>query len=70
MTPSPWLGDAVSLVEAFRANKLTPLEALNESIAAIESSQLNAIAHLDVLIERVGYQPSEWENHQLATARA
>jgi len=48
MTPSPWLGDAVSLVEAFRANKLTPLEALNESIAAIESSQLNAIAHLDV----------------------
>lgn len=30
----------------------------------------DAIAHLDVLVERVGYQPSEWENRQLIDARA
>ena len=30
----------------------------------------DAIAHLDVLIERVGYQPTEWENRQLTDARA
>lgn len=30
----------------------------------------DAVAHLDVLIERVGYQPSEWESRQLTTARA
>jgi len=47
MTPSPWLKDAVSLVDAFRSGTISPLEALEESLAAIASSQLNAIAHLD-----------------------
>jgi aspartyl-tRNA(Asn)/glutamyl-tRNA(Gln) amidotransferase subunit A len=47
MTPSPWLGDAVSLVEAFRSGALTPSEALEESLSAIETSDLNAISHLD-----------------------
>ena len=32
---TPWLGDACSLVEAFRAGTLSPLEALDSSIAAI-----------------------------------
>ncbi len=30
----------------------------------------DAIAHLDVLVERVGYQPTEWESRQLTDARA
>lgn len=30
----------------------------------------DAIAHLDVLTERVGYQPTEWESRQLIEARA
>ena len=47
MTPSPWLNDAVSLVEAFRAGTISPLEALEESLSAIASSELNAISHLD-----------------------
>ena len=48
MTPSPWLGDAVSLVDAFRNKVLSPREALEESLAAIEASDLNAISYLDV----------------------
>lgn len=30
----------------------------------------DAIAHLDILVERVGYQPTEWESRQLTDARA
>jgi Asp-tRNA(Asn)/Glu-tRNA(Gln) amidotransferase A subunit family amidase len=44
---SPWLGDACSLVEAFRAGILSPLEALECSIAAIEASPLNAFSFTD-----------------------
>jgi Asp-tRNA(Asn)/Glu-tRNA(Gln) amidotransferase A subunit family amidase len=43
----PWLGDACSLVEAFRAWELTPLEALDASIAAMEASPLNAFSFTD-----------------------
>lgn len=43
----PWLQDACSLVDAFRANTLSPTEALEGSLAAIESSDLNAFSHLD-----------------------
>jgi len=45
---TPWLGDACSLVDAFRAGELSPLEALDASLAAIEGSELNAFSHLDV----------------------
>lgn len=48
MDDQPWLGDACSLVEAFRAGDLSPSEALEASLDAIESSQLNAFSHLDV----------------------
>ncbi|NNN00326.1 MAG: amidase [Acidimicrobiaceae bacterium] len=48
MDDLPWLGDACSLVEAFRAGDLSPSEALEASLDAIESSQLNAFSHLDV----------------------
>ena len=44
---TPWLDDACSLVEAFRAGKISPLEALEECIEAIERSPLNAFSHTD-----------------------
>ncbi len=44
---TPWLGDACSLVEAFRAGEITPLEALEASLEAIAASKLNAFSFLD-----------------------
>jgi len=43
----PWLEDACSLVDAFRAGTLSPTEALEASLAAIGASDLNAVCHLD-----------------------
>jgi Asp-tRNA(Asn)/Glu-tRNA(Gln) amidotransferase A subunit family amidase len=42
----PWLGDASSLVDAFRAKELSPVEALDASLAAIAGSNLNAFSHI------------------------
>ena len=42
-----WKGDAVSLVEAFRAGERSPLEELDASLAAIEASALNAVCFSD-----------------------
>jgi aspartyl-tRNA(Asn)/glutamyl-tRNA(Gln) amidotransferase subunit A len=42
----PWLGDAVSLVDAFRRNELSPVEALDDCLAAIEASDLNAFSYV------------------------
>jgi Asp-tRNA(Asn)/Glu-tRNA(Gln) amidotransferase A subunit family amidase len=47
MADTPWLDDACSLVDAYRAGELSPLEALDASIAAIEASELNAVCHTD-----------------------
>jgi Asp-tRNAAsn/Glu-tRNAGln amidotransferase A subunit and related amidases len=47
MTDAPWDGDAVSLVEAFRAGERTPLEELDVTLAAIDASTINAFSHLD-----------------------
>jgi aspartyl-tRNA(Asn)/glutamyl-tRNA(Gln) amidotransferase subunit A len=44
---TPWLDDACSLVDAFRARRLSPLEALDASIEAIARSPLNAFSHTD-----------------------
>ena len=44
---TPWLDDACSLVEAFRARTLSPLEALDACIEAIDRSPLNAFSHTD-----------------------
>jgi aspartyl-tRNA(Asn)/glutamyl-tRNA(Gln) amidotransferase subunit A len=44
---APWLGDACSLVDAFRAGELTPAEAVDAVIAAAESDPYNAICHID-----------------------
>ena len=47
MTDTPWSGDAISLVDAFRNGERSPLEELDATLAAIESSDLNAFSHLD-----------------------
>ncbi len=47
MTDAPWLGDTVSLVEAFRRGERSPLEELEATLAAIGSSELNAFSHVD-----------------------
>src|ERR1700691_5193956 len=44
---TPWMDDACSLVEAFRAQTLSPLEALDACIDAIEASALNTVSHTD-----------------------
>ena len=44
---TPWLGDACSLVDAFRAGELTPAEAVETVIASAESDPYNAICHID-----------------------
>ena len=41
------MNDACSLVDAFRAKELSPLEALDACIEAIERSPLNAFSHTD-----------------------
>lgn len=43
----PWLGDASSLVDAFRAGRLTPIEAVEACLEAIDSSELNAFSFVD-----------------------
>src|SRR5580704_11827267 len=50
---TPWLDDASSLVEAFRARRLSPLEALDACIDAIDRSPLNAFSHTDFERARV-----------------
>ena len=48
MTETPWLDDACSLVDAFRAGDRSPIDELEACLAAIEASELNAFAFLDV----------------------
>jgi len=47
MTDSPWLGDACSLVDAFRSGERSPVEELEATYAAIEASDLNCFSFLD-----------------------
>ena len=47
MTDTPWLDDACSLVDAFRAGERSPKEELTATIEAIERSDLNAFAFID-----------------------
>jgi len=48
MSDTPWMGDACSLVEAFRKGLRSPLEELDATLAAIDSSELNAFSYVDV----------------------
>ena len=47
MTDTPWLGDACSLVDAFRSGERKPTDELDAVLGAIDASDLNATAHLD-----------------------
>jgi aspartyl-tRNA(Asn)/glutamyl-tRNA(Gln) amidotransferase subunit A len=47
MTDTPWLGDACSLVEAFRSGERAPHEEAEAVLAAIDASELNAFCFLD-----------------------
>jgi Asp-tRNA(Asn)/Glu-tRNA(Gln) amidotransferase A subunit family amidase len=47
MTDTPWLGDACSLVDAFRSGERTPTDELAAVLGAIDASTINALAFLD-----------------------
>lgn len=47
MSDTPWLGDACSLVDAYRSGERSPTEEIQACFAAIEASDLNALSHLD-----------------------
>jgi aspartyl-tRNA(Asn)/glutamyl-tRNA(Gln) amidotransferase subunit A len=47
MTDTPWLDDACSLVDAFRAGTRSPKEELQATFDAIERSDLNCFSFLD-----------------------
>ena len=47
MTGTPWQGDVVGLVEAFRAGERSPAEELEATLASVEASDLNAVCHVD-----------------------
>lgn len=47
MTMTPWLGDACSLVEEFRAGRRTPVEEMQATLDAVAASNINAVSFLD-----------------------
>ena len=47
MGGTPWLGDACSLVEEFRAGRRSPLEEMQATLRAVEASGLNAVSFVD-----------------------
>jgi len=47
MPDKPWLGDACSLVDAFRSGERSPVEEFEAVLAAIEASELNAFSYVD-----------------------
>jgi aspartyl-tRNA(Asn)/glutamyl-tRNA(Gln) amidotransferase subunit A len=47
MSAEPWVGDACSLVDEFRAGNRSPAEELDATLAAIEGSKLNAWSYVD-----------------------
>ena len=47
MTDTPWLGDACSLVDAFRSGERSPTEEAEAVLAAIEASRLNTFSFVD-----------------------
>lgn len=47
MTDTPWLGDACSLMDAFRSGERSPAEELELVLGALERSELNAVSFVD-----------------------
>ena len=52
MTDGPWLGDACSLVDAFRAGDRSPVEELEATLSAIDTSDLNSFSYVDPELAR------------------
>jgi aspartyl-tRNA(Asn)/glutamyl-tRNA(Gln) amidotransferase subunit A len=52
MTDTPWLGDACSLVDAFRRGERSPADELDAVLAAISASELAAVPFLDASAAR------------------
>jgi Asp-tRNA(Asn)/Glu-tRNA(Gln) amidotransferase A subunit family amidase len=52
MTDTPWLGDACSLVDAFRHGDRSPAEELEATLAAIDASGMNAFSYVDADVAR------------------
>src|SRR5262245_27468206 len=46
MSDTPWLGDACSLVDAFRRGDRSPVAELQATYDAIDASGLNAISYM------------------------
>lgn len=47
MTDTPWLGDACSLVDAFRSGERSPVEELELVLGVVERSEINAVPFVD-----------------------
>src|SRR3954467_5845881 len=47
MPDTPWLGDACSLVDAFRAGERSPAEELDACLAAMGARELTGFSYLD-----------------------
>ena len=47
MGDTPWLGDACSLVDEFRAGRRSPVEEMKATLAAVSASNLNAVSFVD-----------------------
>lgn len=56
MGDTPWLGDACSLVDEYRAGRRSPVEEMQATLAAVRASGLNAVSFVDEegALERAG----------------
>jgi Asp-tRNA(Asn)/Glu-tRNA(Gln) amidotransferase A subunit family amidase len=59
MTDTPWLGDACSLVDAFRSGERTPADELDAVLAAIDASGLDAVSHVDAEAARAAARDAD-----------
>ena len=59
MPDTPWLGDACSLVDAFRSGERKPAEELEAVLAAIEKSTLNAVPFVDADAARAAAEKAD-----------
>ena len=56
---TPWLGDATSLVEAFRSGERHPLDELEATLAAVAASDLNAVCFVDAEAARAAARAAD-----------
>ena len=70
MTDTPWLGDACSLVDAFRSGERSPVEEVELVLAAIEASELNAFGFVDPEGARPARRMPRWTSPSAACPSA